>query len=61
MQGDGAKAELLPKSETEFFMSGRPQRFTFVKNEKGQVTHLVRRNRIESDELITDKEARKIE
>lgn len=61
-QGDGNKSELFPESETEFYMNPtQPGRFTFLKNDEGQVTHLVRRNRIEADELITDKEARKIE
>ena len=39
----GEKWEWLPESEVNFFAKGgnRRQTFSFVKDEKGQVTHLV--------------------
>ncbi|MGZ8848507.1 MAG: serine hydrolase, partial [Pyrinomonadaceae bacterium] len=42
-QGSGEKWEWLPESEVNFFAKGgnRRQTFTFVKDDKGQVTHLV--------------------
>jgi len=42
-QGSGEKWEWLPESEVNFFAKGgnRRQTFSFVKDEKGQVTHLV--------------------
>jgi D-alanyl-D-alanine carboxypeptidase len=42
-QGSGEKREWLPESEVNFFPKGgnRRQTFSFVKDEKGQVTHLV--------------------
>jgi len=61
IQGDGDKAELIPKSETEFSNKGQTNRFTFFKNEQGQVTHLVRRNSIEAGDLLIDMKGRKIE
>lgn len=55
------KSELVPKSENEFLHRSLPMRFTFVKNEKGQVTHLVRRNSPSADVRTIDMKARKIE
>jgi CubicO group peptidase (beta-lactamase class C family) len=41
-QGSSEKQELVPESESSFFMpSNREVTYTFVKDEKGQVTHLV--------------------
>ena len=42
-QGSGEKREWLPESEVKFFAKGgnRRQTFSFVKDEKGQVTHLL--------------------
>jgi len=42
-QGSGEKWEWLPESEVNFFAKGgnRRQTFSFGKDEKGQVTHLV--------------------
>ena len=41
-QGSGEKRELVPESETNFFMPQQLQlTYTFAKDEKGQVTHLV--------------------
>lgn len=42
-QGSSEKREWLPESEVNFFVKGgnRRQTFSFVKDEKGQVTHLV--------------------
>jgi len=37
----GRKAEFLPTSETKFFLAAPPITITFVKNEKGAVTHLL--------------------
>lgn len=36
-----AKVELLPESETEFFLKAIDAQITFVKDEKGIVTHLI--------------------
>jgi len=60
IQGDGGKSALIPKSENEFVHKTMPQRFTFVRNEKGQVTHLIRRIS-RSGELTFDMKARRIE
>lgn len=61
-QGElGGKSELIPKSENEFLHRNLPMRFTFVKNNAGQVTHLIRRNSISPDLLTIDMKARKIE
>ncbi|MBC8031205.1 MAG: DUF4440 domain-containing protein [Pyrinomonadaceae bacterium] len=44
MQATGqAKYELLPESEITFFVKGQGSQVIFVKDEKGQVTHLVAR------------------
>jgi len=41
-QGSSEKQELVPESESSFFMpSNREVTYSFVKDEKGQVTHLV--------------------
>jgi hypothetical protein len=62
LQGElGGKSELIPKSENEFLHRNIPMRFTFVKNNAGQVTHLIRRNSISPDMLTIDMKARKIE
>lgn len=61
-QGEfGGKSELIPKSENEFLHRNLPMRFIFVKNNAGQVTHLIRRNSISPDLLTIDMKARKIE
>ena len=57
----GGKSELIPKSENEFLHRNLPMRFTFVKDEKGRVTHLVRRNSLAPDVRTIDMKARKIE
>ncbi len=62
LQGElGRKSELIPKSENEFLHRNQLMRFTFVKNNAGQVTHLIRRNSISPDMLTIDMKARKIE
>ncbi len=62
LQGElGGKSELIPKSENEFLHRNQLMRFTFVKNNAGQVTHLIRRNSISPDMLTIDMKARKIE
>ena len=62
LQGDfGGKFVLIPKSETEFVHKTLPMRFTFRRNEKGQVTHLIRRISRSGEELTFDMKARKIE
>lgn len=38
---DGAKEELIPQSETEFLVEKPDIRIRFVKDDKGQVTHLL--------------------
>jgi hypothetical protein len=38
---NGSVVELLPASETSFFIKGRAGRTTFIKNEQGQVTHMM--------------------
>lgn len=44
MQATGqSKYELLSESETTFFVKGQRNQMIFVKDEKGQVTHLVAR------------------
>ncbi len=58
--GLGGKSELIPKSENEFINKNQPMRFTFVKDEKGRLTHLVRRSRF-GEGLTFDMKARKIE
>ncbi len=41
-QGSGEKVELIPESESSFFMtSNREVTYSFIKDEKGQVTHLI--------------------
>lgn len=42
-EADGGKFELLPESDTKFFVRDYDAQimFTFVKDEKGQVTHLI--------------------
>jgi hypothetical protein len=61
-QGDlGGKSELIPKSENEFLHARLPMRFTFVKDERGRVTHLVRRNSMSPDVRTIDMKARKVE
>jgi len=41
-QGSGEKIELVPESESSFFMlSNREVSYSFIKDEKGQVTHLL--------------------
>jgi hypothetical protein len=41
-QGSTEKRELVPESESNFFMPENPQlTYSFVKDEKGQVTHLL--------------------
>ncbi|MGZ8510241.1 MAG: sulfatase-like hydrolase/transferase [Chitinophagaceae bacterium] len=61
IQGDGDKSELIPKSETEFSNKGQTNRITFVKNEKGEVIYLVRRNSIDAGDLMVDMKGKKIE
>lgn len=58
--GLGGKSELIPKSENEFINKNQPMRFTFVKDEKGRLTHLVRRSRF-GEGLTFDMKAKKIE
>ena len=44
MQATGqSKYELLPENETTFFVKGQRNQTIFVKDEKGQVTHLIAR------------------
>lgn len=38
---DGSKVELLPENETTFFIRGSSVLTIFVKDEKGQVTHMI--------------------
>lgn len=38
-----SKSELFPESETQFFLKESDAKLTFVKGEKGQVTHLILR------------------
>jgi hypothetical protein len=42
-QADGRRFELVPETETKFFVRDYDAQimFTFVKDEKGQVTHLL--------------------
>jgi len=61
LQDFGGKSALIPKSETEFVHQTMPMRFTFVRSEKGQVTHLVRRISRSGEERTFDMKARKIE
>jgi len=56
----GGKSELIPKSENEFLHRRQPMRFTFVKDAKGRVTHLIRRNSLSADERTIDMKARKV-
>jgi arylsulfatase A-like enzyme len=61
-QGEfGGKSELIPKSENLFLHGRLPMRFTFVKDARGRVTHLVRRNSMGPDTRTIDMKARKIE
>jgi hypothetical protein len=39
--GRPGKAELFAESETKFFLKVEPTQFTFVKDEKGRVTHVI--------------------
>lgn len=57
----GGKSELIPKSENVFLHRRLPMRFTFMKDEKGRVTHLVRRNSLAPDVRTFDMNARKVE
>jgi len=57
----GGKSELIPKSENEFLHRRLPIRFTFVKDNKGHVTHLVRRQSLSKEVLTIDMKARKID
>jgi len=57
----GGKSELIPKSENEFLHRNLLMRFTFVKDAKGRVTHLVRRNSLSADVRTIDMKARRIE
>lgn len=62
LQGDfGGRGELIPKSETRFVHKTLPVGFTFVRNEKGQVTHLIRRTARSVEEMTFDMRARKID
>lgn len=62
LQGDfGMRGELVPKSETRFVHKTLPLGFTFVTNDKGQVTHLIRRIARSDAERTFDMRARKIE
>jgi N-acetylglucosamine-6-sulfatase len=56
----GGKSELIPKSENEFLHRRLPMRFTFVKDERGRVTHLIRRNSLSAEVRTIDMKARKI-
>ena len=38
---DGSRVELLPENETTFFVRGRAGRTIFVKDDRGQVTHMI--------------------
>ncbi|HEX8458471.1 MAG TPA: sulfatase-like hydrolase/transferase [Pyrinomonadaceae bacterium] len=57
----GGKSELIPKAENVFLHKTLPMRLTFLKDEKGRVTHLVRRHTLSADVLTIDMRARKIE
>jgi arylsulfatase A-like enzyme len=57
----GGRSELIPKSENEFLHQGLPMRLTFVRDAKGQVTHLIRRQSLSADVRTIDMKARKIE
>lgn len=41
--GSKTKMELLPENETTFFEKGRRRQTVFVKDEKGQVSHIIHR------------------
>ena len=60
VQGDGGKSQLIPKSETEFVNTNQTVRYTFIKDGKGRVTHVVRRTTF-ADALTIDMKARKLE
>jgi arylsulfatase A-like enzyme len=57
----GGKSELIPKSENRFIQKNQPFHFTFIKDEKGQVTHLIRRSKPSADVKTIDMKARKVE
>ena len=38
---DGSKVELLPENETTFFIRGRNVKTTFIRDERGKVTHMM--------------------
>ncbi len=57
----GGKSELIPRSENEFVFPNRLMSFTFEKDKKGKITHLVRRQSLSEDVLTIDMKARKIE
>ncbi len=57
----GGKLELIPRSENEFVSINRRMSFTFEKDKKGKITHLVRRQSLSEDVLTIDMKARKIE
>ena len=56
----GGRSELIPKSDNVFVHPTLPMRITFVKNDKGEVTHLIRRTSISTDVKTIDMKARKI-
>jgi N-acetylglucosamine-6-sulfatase len=56
----GQKSALIPKSETEFLHKNLPVRFTFIKDEKGKITHVVRRSRMSDDQRTIDMKARRL-
>lgn len=49
---NAGKFELLPLSATDFFIKDRPMTITFVKNEKGQVTHYIIRMEGQPDQIV---------
>jgi hypothetical protein len=59
--GERGKSLLIPKSETLFVHKTQPMSISFIRNEKGEVTHLIRRISRSGEELTFDMKARKIE
>lgn len=47
----GEKVELLPENETTFFIRGRSGQTVFVKDERGQVTHMIFRGQGEDHKI----------
>lgn len=59
--GERGKSLLIPKSESLFVHKTQPMSLSFIRNEKGEVTHLIRRISRSGEELTFDMKARKIE